>query len=105
MLWGRPGQIRMKDRKIRVDTPTGPTEIVVAAGQGLATDENLRFSLAEPVAVTTDPSKTAEEIEDILSRAQAKLAARRSQYPEAPDAYEAMRTVLAWNTISGALRA
>ena len=99
MLWGRPGQISINGRMIRAETPSGPTELVVAAGQALGTDKNLKFSLVEPIAVTTDPYKTAEEIGDIIDKAEAKWAARRSRYPEAPDAYEAMQTVLAWNTI------
>jgi hypothetical protein len=99
MLWGRPGQIGMKDGRIRADTPSGPTELAVAAGQYLATDKNWKFSLAEPIAITTDPSKTAEEIGEIILKAEARWAARRSEYPEAPDAYEAVQTVLAWNTI------
>jgi putative isomerase len=99
MLWGRPGEIRIKGGMIRADTPSGPTELAVAAGQCLATDKDLRLSLAEPIAITTDPSKTAEEIGEIIDKAEARWAARKSQYPEAPDAYEAMQTVLAWNTI------
>ncbi|MCK7501732.1 MAG: hypothetical protein MZW92_75860 [Comamonadaceae bacterium] len=58
-----------------------------------------RFRLAEPIAISTDPSKSADEIAEIIDRAEARWAARRSAYPEAPDAYEALRTVLAWNTI------
>jgi putative isomerase len=99
MLWGRPGEIRIIGRTIRAETPSGPTELAVAAGQALGTDKGLRFSLAEPIAVTTDPSKTAEEIGEIIDRAAAQCAERKSKYPEAPDAYEALQTVLAWNTI------
>ncbi len=99
MLWGRPGQISITGRTIRAETPSGPTELVVAAGQALGTDKDLKFSLVEPIAVTTDPSKTAEEIGEIIDKAEAQWAARRSRYPEAPDAYEALQTVLAWNTI------
>ncbi len=99
MLWGRPGEIRVKGGTIRADTPSGPTELAVAAGRYLATEKDLRFSLAEPIAITTDPSKTAEEIEEIIDKAEVQCASRRSRYPEAPDAYEALRTVLAWNTI------
>ena len=62
MLWGRPGEIRTAGGVIRADTPSGPTELAVAAGQDLATDKNWQFSLAAPIAITTDPSKTAEEI-------------------------------------------
>jgi hypothetical protein len=99
MLWGKPGEVRIKDSRFRADTPSGPTELAVAAGRCFATDGNWKFSLAEPIAITTDPSKTAEEIGDIMNKAEARWAARRSRYPEAPDAYEAVQTVLAWNTI------
>ncbi len=99
MLWGRPGDIRVQGRMIRADTPSGSTELTIAAGRCVATDGHWRFSLAEPVAITTDPSKTAPEIGVIIDRAEARWAARKSRYPEAPDAYEAMATVLAWNTI------
>ena len=99
MLWGRPGEIRITGGMIRADTPSGPTELAVAAGRYLATDKNWKFSLAEPIAITTDPSKTAEEIGEIMDKAEARCAARKSEYPEAPDAYEALQTVLAWNTI------
>jgi putative isomerase len=99
MVWGRPGEIRIKGGLIRADTPSGPTELAVAAGQYLATGKNWKFSLAEPIAITTDPSKTEGEIGEIINKAEAQWAARKSQYPEAPDAYEALQTVLAWNTI------
>lgn len=99
MLWGKPGEIRIQDSRIRADTPSGPTELAVAAGRHLATDGNWKFSLAEPIAITTDPSKMAEEIGEIILKAEVRWAARRSKYPEAPDAYEAVQTVLAWNTI------
>ena len=99
MLWGRPGDIRIEGGLIRADTPSGPTELAVAAGQGLATDHGLKFSLAEPIAITTDRSKTAAEIGEIIDRAAAQCAERKSKYPEAPDAFEALQTVLAWNTI------
>ncbi|HOW84582.1 MAG TPA: trehalase family glycosidase [Candidatus Aminicenantes bacterium] len=99
MLWGRPGKIMIKSGTIRADTPSGQTELAVAAGRYLATDQHLEFSLAEPIAVTTDRSKTAAEIGEIIDRAEAQCAESKSKYPEAPDAYEALRTVLAWNTI------
>jgi len=38
MLWGRTGEIRIKDGIIRADTPSGPMELAIAAGQHLATD-------------------------------------------------------------------
>ena len=99
MLWSRPGEIRITGRTIRAETPSGPTELAVAAGRSLGTDKDLKFSLAEPIAVTTDPSKTAEEIGEIIDKAKARWAARRSMFPEAPDAYEVLQAVLAWNTI------
>ncbi|MCK7482597.1 MAG: hypothetical protein M0C28_39890 [Candidatus Moduliflexus flocculans] len=78
MLWGRPGKYVSQGRTIRAETPSGPTELAVAAGQSLGTDKDLKFSLAEPIAVTTDPSKTAEEIGEIIDKAEARWAARRS---------------------------
>jgi hypothetical protein len=99
MLWGRPGKIWIEDGTIRAETRSGPTELAVASGRYLATEKGLRFSLAEPIAITTDPSKTAEEIGEVIDKAEVQCASRRSTYPEAPDAYEALRTVLAWNTI------
>jgi len=99
MLWGRPGEIKIEGDTIRAETPSGPTELTVAAGQRLAAEGKWQFSLAGPIAITTDPSKTAQEIGEIIDRAAARWAAGRSRYPEAPDAYEALQTVLAWNTI------
>jgi len=99
MLWGRPGKITITGGTIRADTPSGPTELAVAAGRYLATDQHLEFSLAEPIAIATDRSKTAAEIGEIIDRAEAQCAERKSRYPGAPDAFEALRTVLAWNTI------
>ena len=99
MLWGRPGDISIKGGTIRADTPSGPTELAVAAGRYVTTDRNLRFSLADPIAITTDASKTAAEIGQIIDQAEARWAAGKSRYPAAPDAYEAMQAVLAWNTI------
>ena len=99
MLWGRPGEIGLKGGTIRADTPSGPTELAVAAGQYLATGGHWTFSLAEPIAIATDPGKTAEEIREIIGQAKARWAAGKAKYPEAPDAFEALQSVLAWNTI------
>jgi neutral trehalase len=99
MLWGKTGEIRIKDNRIQADTPSGTTELAIAAGQTLAIDTNVKISLAGSIAISSDPSKPAEEIAKIIDNAGAKFAARKSGYPEAPEAYDAMQTVLAWNTI------
>ncbi len=99
MLWGRSGEIKIEDGRIHAETPSGTTELAIASGQYLTTDKNMKFSLAEPITITTDPAKPVEEIGAIINKSGAEFAARKSQYPEAPDAYEAMQTVLAWNTI------
>jgi len=99
MLWGRKGEIKIKDNRIHADTPSGTTVLSIAAGSYMAAERNIRFSLTEPIAMTTGVSKTAKEIGEIINKAGSRFAARKSKYPEAPDAYEAMQTVLAWNTI------
>lgn len=99
MLWGRKGEIRIKDNSIHAGTINGTTVLSIAAGQYKATANNIKFSLAEPIAITSGVSKPEKEIVEIINNAEAKFTAGKSAYPKTPEEVDALQTVLAWNTI------
>jgi len=99
MLWGRQGEITVSKGTIRADTHSGDIEIDVVAGQFTTTVKNIKFSLDKTIVISSDASKPAGEIEKIIDESKAGFLAGRSRYKEVSELYNAMQTVLAWNTI------
>lgn len=55
--------------------------------------------LDEPIAVSTDCAMSVEEVTDIIAQAKASVYESAEQYGELAQAYQAMRSCLAWDTI------
>ncbi|WP_202552375.1 MGH1-like glycoside hydrolase domain-containing protein [Ginsengibacter hankyongi] len=99
MLWGRKGKIKMSDGIIIANTPSGEIRIKVAGGNYSTSDTRIIFSLDHDIALSTDKSKSAADIESIMKVSEKKFTAEKSKYKEASEEYNAMQTVLAWNTV------
>lgn len=104
MLWNRPGLLscsgdalhaKLPDREIDVYT-IGP---VVTDYLINTRTPYLCLELTEPVAISTGQARTLDQIETILASKKAALLASFEQYGEHKEAYEAMQTCMAWDTI------
>ncbi|WP_202552376.1 MGH1-like glycoside hydrolase domain-containing protein [Ginsengibacter hankyongi] len=99
MLWGKKGQITVMPDRITVHTPSGEIKIKVAGGKYSISDSVMTFSLDHVIALCSDQSRSAEDVERIINDSKKKFTAVKSGYKELSEEYNAMQTVLAWNTI------
>lgn len=99
MLWDRKGEIMVKDGMISAITPSKNIELAIIGGQYVTTARNIKVSLSETIAISSDASKSTEEIENIIYDGRTNLSSVKSRYKETPDLYNAMQTVLAWDII------
>ena len=99
MLWDRKGEIMVKDGMISVNTLTKNIEVTVIEGQFATTSENIKVSLSEVIAISSDAAKSTEDIENIINDSKTIFLAGKSRYKETPELYNAMQTVLAWDLI------
>ncbi len=99
MLWGRKGEITLKGGKIRVNTPKGKIELAVCGDQYTLTQQNFKVSLREAIAISSDASRSTQDVEKMINEARKKFIAGRAKYKDASELYNAMQTILAWNVI------
>ncbi len=99
MMWNRKGNIKINENRISAVTPSKTIELTIVGDHSVPTDGNIKLSMAEPIAISSDASKSTREIEQIIHDAGSKLSASKSDYPQAAELYSAMQTVLAWNLI------
>ncbi len=59
----------------------------------------LSASLSEPIGISTGKPRTAAEIEAVIEAQQKKWAANKDQYGKLAEAYNAMQTCQAWDTV------
>ncbi|HEY6957121.1 MAG TPA: trehalase family glycosidase, partial [Flavisolibacter sp.] len=99
MLWGRQGEISVNEAIISANTTSGEITVKVVGGARTSTTENLRFSLARPIILSTDAEASAGAVEKIIIEAKTKFSAEKNKYKDLSEVYNAMQTVLAWTTI------
>jgi len=104
VLWNRPGFAR-RERGILIIESGAKTVTIRASGTyrneepvSEITSPYLLVSLREPVAVSTNPEKLTDAKDIIEGKKAAFLAARRA-YGDQQEAYDAMQSCLAWDTI------
>ncbi|MEO6134132.1 MAG: trehalase family glycosidase [Ginsengibacter sp.] len=99
MLWGRLGNITVNNGKIKAGTPSGNIKISIVGGKYTSSEDYLKISLKEVAALCSDATKSTKDIEKIIDEARKKIIASRGKYKDASEVYNAMQSVLAWNTI------
>jgi putative isomerase len=99
MLWGRQGNIIVRQNEINVHTPSRNIRLTVTGGNYTATAKNIKFSLEKSIGITTDGSKSIKEIEAIINQAKIKFETGKARYENVSEVYNAQQTVLAWNVI------
>lgn len=99
MLWGRQGKITVKDGGILVNTPSGKIYLAILSGRYKAGSQNLKASLSDVIAFSSDALQSTGEIEAIINTSKAKVLSEGLKYKDAVETYNAIHAVLAWNTV------
>ena len=104
LFWGTEGTVYKRDgrlggefadgKKIEIFTSGTPDPFVPA----FAVSPSIAVTLDGPVAVSTVPA-SAEEVRALLDGAKARVAAEEAAFGENAEAYQAMRSCLAWDAI------
>ncbi|MCX6223568.1 MAG: hypothetical protein NTV01_02235, partial [Bacteroidia bacterium] len=98
MLWGRKGDITVDRNKITVQGLPG-TKCMYVNGDGWKMGPgNIRVSLGKVFTLSSNFSKSLKDVEKIILRAKASQEKERLKFSKAPELYDAMHAVLAWNT-------
>ncbi len=104
VLWSGEGAVCREEETLRAELP-GKSITVWTDGIPLPeknagfTGPYLSVALNRPIAIGTGPRKTAEEIRKMLDNARQSVENQAVHYDELADAYTAMKTCLAWDTI------
>ena len=99
MLWGRKGEIVLNMDQIIGNTPGRNISLYVFGNRLETTEDKIRLSLNKPIAVSSHKLKSTDEIVKILEKARKKVPDGKTVCPEVSEEYNAVHTVLAWNTI------
>lgn len=99
MLWDRNGEISISQNVISGKTPATKIELTVNADSIASTSRQVKVPLTKPIGISTDGTRSIEEVTKAIDHARNEFLIERAQYEKAPDLFDAMQTVLAWNVI------
>ena len=99
MLWGRKGEVLVKNGRILANTALGKIELAIVSGHYKASAQNLKISLDKVTVISSEPLQTVVEIERIINASKTKLVAERTKYKDEANTYDAIHSVMAWNTV------
>jgi hypothetical protein len=104
VLWNKPGYVRLEGERLLACTPDRDVEIFCDGrverqmNTGL-TNPYLSIELSGPVAVSTGKKTDAAELRGLLETRKWEVLKTCARYGDLAEAYNAMRTCLAWDTI------
>ncbi len=103
MKWGQPGTITREGSVFRADVGGKAWDVrvfgpVMSAGTEIP-QPRLAVSLVGKVGLSTRPESGLEQIEKAVEAAHEKHERGRTAYGNRQDIYDALQSVLAWNTI------
>ena len=104
ILWGRPGTVFLRSGRLGAEFEDGKRIEIYTTGrkdpfvhaQGICSC--LCFTLDEAVAVSTVRADVSE-VRALLDEAKAAMLAEAESFGENSEAFQAMRSCLAWNTV------
>ncbi|MBC7350396.1 MAG: hypothetical protein H5U05_10545 [Candidatus Aminicenantes bacterium] len=99
MLWGRKGEIFLKQNQIIGKTPNQNISLYVDGNKLETTVDKIILSLDKAITISSQKLKSPDDIAKILAKARKKVPDSKLVCPEAPEEYNALHTVLSWNTI------
>jgi hypothetical protein len=104
MLWNREGELSRRDGTL-VATILGKTVTVFTTGTEILEPNvetmtpYLAIELSGPVGISTGRERTVEEIAEAVDAARASHRKTRERFGELAEAYDAMQSCMAWDTI------
>jgi hypothetical protein len=104
VLWNKPGYTRVEDGHLKACAPGREIEIFIDGKQvrqmntGL-TNPYIAVELRDPVAVSTGKNIDAPELKLLLEKQKTALLDENKKYGSLAEAYNAMRSCLAWASI------
>jgi len=99
MLWGRQGEIFLNHNQIIGKTPNQNISLYVDGNKLEIIADKIILSLDKAITISSQKLKSPEDIAKILAKARKKVPDGKTVCPEAPEEYNALYTVLSWNTI------
>ena len=99
MLWGRKGEIVVKNNRILANTALRKIELAIISGHYKASAQNLKISLDKVTVISSEPLQTVAEIERVINATKTNLVAERTKYKKEANTYDAIHSVMAWNTV------
>lgn len=99
MLWGRKGEIKLDGNHIEAKTASGEIKLFLTGGKMSVGNHTLTCSFDEPIAISSDPNVSVNEIRQIIADAKSRCLQQRAAFGAVAEEYNAMQSVLAWNTI------
>jgi neutral trehalase len=104
ILWNKRGHVLLENRRLLARTPGRNLEIFTDGkperqmNTGL-TNPCLAAAVSGPVAISTDRPMNAAELKTLMEKQKERALASCLKFGELAEAYNAMRTCLAWDTI------
>jgi len=99
MMWDRVGEISISNDAIIGKMATETIELAVRADQLVPASGHIKVSLAKAITVSTDATKSIEEIANIIDGARIEFLREKLKFGTSSELFDAMQTVLAWNVI------
>jgi glycogen debranching enzyme len=105
IYWNRSGQLsRVGDRQLRAETPGRTIEVYATTGHQEdfyveTSTPYLVLSLDSPVGISTGTSRDVEEIRRLIDLQRKSLERESQTHGELSEAYVAVQSGIAWNTI------
>ena len=104
VLWNKPGYVERTGDCLTANMPERKLCVFTDGKQiremnTWMLNPFLTVELSGPAAVSTDKKITAAELKELMLKQKEKINSELAQYGELSEAYNAMRTCLAWDTI------
>lgn len=104
MLWNRPGQLSLDNGRLQARLPGREVTVFTTAEHTPdpyidATSPYLVLRLDGPVGIATGRERTLEEISRVVALQQAALVKEAEAFGELAEAWLAIQSGLAWNTV------
>jgi len=99
MMWDREGEVEISRDEITWKTSSKIFEVAVRADRVAATQDHIEVSLTKAISLSTDPTRSIEEVAELIDGRRAEFIRERSEFEDSSQLFDAMQTVLAWNVI------
>jgi hypothetical protein len=89
----------VKNNRILANTALRKIELAIISGHYKASAQNLKISLDKVTVISSEPLQTVAEIERVINATKTNLVAERTKYKKEANTYDAIHSVMAWNTV------